>query len=81
MAKKETTKHICSECINEFDGKDLFHALKKAVIGDDYYTIYCSKCIKKLEYTEFTPYYIKKEIKEKKPAVKKPTTKTPRVKK
>ena len=80
MAKKEITKHICSGCINEFDGKDLFHALKKAVVGDDYYTIYCAKCIEKLGYTKFTPYHIKKE-KVEKPAVKKPAVKKPAIKK
>lgn len=58
MAKKaEKSTHICSECIGEFDGKEMFNALKKAIIGSDYYTIYCGKCIEKLKIKDFTPYY------------------------
>jgi hypothetical protein len=81
MAKKVKETHICSGCVGEFEGKDLFHALKKAIVGSDYYTIYCAKCIEKIGYKEFTTYYIKKEkvekpVKEKKPAVKKPVKKT-----
>jgi hypothetical protein len=86
MVKKAKETHICSGCIGEFDGKDLFHALKKAIVGSDYYTIYCAKCIEKIGYKEFTPYYTKKEkvekpVKEKKPAVKKPAVKKTTVKK
>jgi len=61
---KTKEKHICSECIGEFDGKDLFSAL---VPDREYYTNYCEKCIKKLGIKEYTPYF--------KPTVRKHTVK------
>lgn len=60
MAKKtEKTIHICSECIGEFDGKDLFEVLVESKLGStcNYYTNFCEKCIKKLNYTDFVPFH------------------------
>lgn len=60
MAKKtEKTTHICSECIGEFDGKDLFEVLIESKLGPscNYYTIFCEKCVKKREFTNFTPFH------------------------
>jgi len=58
MAKKEKSTHICSGCIGEFDGKDLFEALVVSKISpsSNYYTIFCEKCITKLGYDNATPY-------------------------
>jgi hypothetical protein len=70
MAKKtEKTTHICSECIGEFDGKDLFEVLVESKLGPtcNYYTNFCEKCIKKLNYTDYVPFHKSrvKAIKEK----------------
>ena len=73
---KKVTTHICSECINDFDAKELFVA---QVPDRDYSTIYCEKCLKKLEITIFKPYHkipvkktpVEKKVVEKKTAKKK----------
>jgi hypothetical protein len=60
MAKKtEKNTHICSECIGEFDGKDLYEVLIESIIDPNckYYTIFCEKCVKKLKFTNYSPYY------------------------
>jgi len=67
--KKKTT-HICSECIGDFDAKNLFIA---QVPNRDYTTVYCEKCLDILGITEFKPYHkvsIKKTDTEKKTFVK-----------
>ena len=94
MAIKKLTKHVCSECLNEFDAKELFIAHvpnPEDVPNRDYNTIYCTKCIEKLKIEEFKPFgkirkvrVVKEKIvKEKtiKETVKKPTVKKPTVKK
>jgi len=68
--KVKITTHICSECIGDFDAKDLFVA---QVPDRDYNTIYCEKCLKKLGITEFHPYH---KVAEKKVKVEKVTSKT-----
>ena len=64
MAKTKTTTHVCSECIKDIDLKSLFVA---QVPNRDYSTVYCEKCLKTLNITEFRPYYKVKEkvVKEK----------------
>ena len=60
MAKKtEKTTHLCSECIGEFDGKDLFEVLieSKFVSSCNYYTNFCEKCVKKLNFTDYVPFH------------------------
>ena len=68
--KVKITTHICSECIGDFDAKDLFVA---QVPDRDYNTIYCAKCLKELGITEFKPYH---KVSEKKVKVPKPKTVT-----
>lgn len=53
MTKKTSDKHICSECIEDFDAKDIYTA---KVPEREYYTAYCIKCLKKLKITEYKPY-------------------------
>lgn len=79
MAKKEKSTHICSGCIGEFDGKDLFEALvvSKIAASSNYYTIFCEKCIKKLGYENATPYQktkIKSDVEKSTAKTKKSTT-------
>lgn len=75
MVKKVTSnKHICSNCIEEFDPKNIFTA---QVPDRDYSTDYCEKCLKELGIKEFEP-YLKPRVKKtpvKKATVKKPATK------
>lgn len=66
--KVKSTKHVCSECIEFFDAKDLFIA---QVPNRDYSTIYCGKCLKLLEITNFRPYH---KVAEKKTKVEKTAT-------
>ena len=58
MAKKAKLTHICSGCIGEFDGKDLFEVLIHSKLGTscDYYTIFCAKCCKELGHDMSKPY-------------------------
>lgn len=65
MAKK-VEKLICSECIEEFDPKNLFIA---QVPDREYSTVYCEKCLKELKIKEFKPYR-----KPRKPRAKKTTS-------
>lgn len=79
MAKKtEKSTHICSECIGEFDGKDLYEVLVESIIDSNfkYYTIFCKKCVEKLKFTNYTPYYNSKvkEPKEKSTKTKNDTS-------
>ena len=62
---KESNKHICSGCINEFDPKEIFIG---RFPGQEYTTDYCEKCIDKLGIMEVVPYY--------KPRIKSAKTKT-----
>lgn len=84
---KRSTKHVCSECLNEFDAKDLSVAKRPNpddVPNREYNTIYCDKCIEKLKIEEFKPFGKVRKVrvtkekvaKEKvvKPTVKKTTT-------
>lgn len=69
MATKKKEKHICSECIGEFDAKDVYSAdVPNAMIPHS--TIYCLKCIKKLGIEEYKPY-----LKPRTPRTKKTTKK------
>jgi hypothetical protein len=61
--KTKCTTHICSECIGDFDAKNLFVA---QVPDRDYTTIYCEKCLNELGITEFRPYH---KVSEKKPKI------------
>ena len=73
--KVKSNKHICSECIEDFDAKDLFVA---RVIDREYTTLYCDKCLKELGLTAIRPYHKVSEKKtkvEKTPKPKKDATK------
>lgn len=52
MAKQKTT-HICLECLGEFDAKDVHIAL---IPSGDFFSVYCTDCIKALKITDSTPY-------------------------
>ena len=82
MAKaKKSTIHICSECLGEFEPKEINIALKPE---REYYTLYCNKCLVKLEIKESRPYQktkVKKEPVAKKATVKKAPVKKAPVKK
>lgn len=54
IKKTKVTTHVCSECIDDFNAKDLFVA---QVPDRDYTTLYCKKCLDKLELTALRPYH------------------------
>jgi len=51
--------HICSNCFDEFESKDIFVATK-----NQYSTIYCADCLKSLGIENFFPYLKSKKKKE-----------------
>ena len=69
VKKVISNKHICSNCIQEFDPKDIFTA---RVPNREYSTDYCGECLTELGIKEFEP-YLKPRVK-KIPAKKKATT-------
>jgi hypothetical protein len=52
MATLNKKEHVCSNCIELFNEKELYTAKKP---GREYTTIYCKKCIDFLGITEFNP--------------------------
>jgi hypothetical protein len=79
MIKKATSnKNICSNCIGEFDPKDIFTA---RVPDREYSTDYCEKCLKELGIKEFEPYLKPRAKRVKKYPIKKTTKKKTVVKK
>jgi hypothetical protein len=51
MAKQ--AKHICTECLQDFDAKDIHIAL---IPERDFSTVYCTDCIKKLKIKDSKPF-------------------------
>jgi hypothetical protein len=45
--------HICTECLNEFDAKDIHIAM---IQNGNFLTLYCTNCIKELKITDSKPY-------------------------
>jgi hypothetical protein len=77
-AKKIQT-HVCSECLDDFNSKQIFFAL--APTGD-HRTLYCIKCINELKIKEYFSYSNSKMIVEEESDIKKSNPKkTPIIKK
>lgn len=51
MVKQLT--HVCTECLQEFSGKDMRFA---KIVKGDFITLYCKNCIEKLGITDFKTY-------------------------
>jgi len=76
-SKARTTTHVCSECLNDFNSKEVFLALAST---GDHKTIYCKKCLDKLKIKEYFTYSgvlvdETKPLKVVKKTIKKATTK------
>jgi len=73
--KKKTTRtttHVCSGCLKDFKPKEIFIAQADS---KDHSTLYCQKCLDKLEIKEFSPYNVSRKMTDKE-TIKKPVKKT-----
>lgn len=57
---------ICTECIKEFNPKEIFIATKP---NDVFYTLYCGKCVEDLNITDLKPYVKPRKKREKKEVI------------
>jgi len=51
--KKTKKEHVCSECLELFESKNIYSATKP---GEHYSTFYCKSCLDLLKIENFKPY-------------------------
>ena len=73
--KTKILTHVCSDCLNDFNSKEIFLTLAPT---EDHRILYCKKCLDKLEIKKYYTYSgvlvddeVKPLIKKRKPIVKK----------